>query len=481
MSATQFSRYNAARDSEIEESAVKIRPSRAERFTSKNSISSSYRVKSRQFSNYVIPEYALGPIRGMKSRLKYIDKISSKDLLNTDEFSPKFGKVLENIANHANQLGLVYSEFVSGEGIAIFEKILELRGYISWKKNKEQKENMDLWVDGGWGGDESSESAVSEVESAESEVESGVGSGESSESDASTENKTAGGGLKLSKKKKETQLKPKPKTQKPKPKTQLRTEKKTEKNPQLKPQLRQKKTYAIISGDITVEERTLIINAFNDKNNSSGKYISLLLISKTGAEGLDLKRVRHIHIIEPYWNAARQEQIIARGVRYLSHVDMPKSEQNVQTYMYLSDYPVEYDIKKKKEDTTDVHLYNMTVKNKILISQFLVCLAEASIDCSMHEPNFDASVRDEIHCKLCAVTNTKLYHPLIAKDMMLPDPCKKLTTEEISAKEIDVDGEKYYYTDDFNIFKFNKDVNGYILLQSHEPHHADIMKKLLMD
>jgi len=138
-------------------------------------------------------------------------------------------------------------------------------------------------------------------------------------------------------------------------------------------------------------------------------------------------------------------------------------------------------IKKKKEDTTDVHLYNMTVKNKILISQFLVCLAEASIDCSMHEPNFDASVRDEIHCKLCAVTNTKLYHPLIAKDMMLPDPCKKLTTEEISAKEIDVDGEKYYYTDDFNIFKFNKDVNGYILLQSHEPHHADIMKKLLMD
>ena len=93
----------------------------------------------------MFPEYALGPIRGMKSRIKYIDKITKQDLLNTDTYSPKFGKIIENLKIHGSQLGLIYSEFVSGEGIAILAKILELHGYKSWQSKNTDKEEMEVY------------------------------------------------------------------------------------------------------------------------------------------------------------------------------------------------------------------------------------------------------------------------------------------------------------------------------------------------
>lgn len=408
MSSDQFSRYDAARDLEREESSVKGRPSRSERFSTKGSVSSSYRVKSRQISNYLIPEYALGPPRGNKARVKHIHKITKTDLQKLDTFSPKFKHILENINKHKNQLGLVYSEFVSGEGLGIFAQVLETYGYTSWQKTAKGKEDTDSFD------------------------------------------------LKLGGQTKETKSK----------------------------ETKQRKYYAIISGDISIDEREKIVQVFNQSNNMHGEHIALLLISKTGAEGLDLKGVRHIHICEPYWNYARLEQIIARGVRYASHVGFPKSEQNVQPYIYLSDYPTSYS-KKKKEDTTDVDLYKTAKQNKFLINQFLVNMVSASIDCTTHEHNFDKKVKSQIKCKLCSPNDKSLYHPILSKDMSLPNPCEELKQTTIQAKEIDVDGEKYYYStssekkDTFDIFKYDKSINGYVPLQQHERNYSAILRKLL--
>ena len=107
MSSEQYVKYNMFRDFEREEALQKSRADAAERFSSKGSANSSYRVQSRQISNYLIPDYALGPARGKKARQKFIDKITDKDLKRMDVFSPKFQKILYNINKHKNQLGLV--------------------------------------------------------------------------------------------------------------------------------------------------------------------------------------------------------------------------------------------------------------------------------------------------------------------------------------------------------------------------------------
>jgi superfamily II DNA or RNA helicase len=454
MSSEQFVRYDQFRDLEIEEAAIKGRPMRSERFAAKGDSSSSYRVKSRQVSNFLIPEHALGPPRGSKARVKYINKISPSELKRLDIFSPKFQQILDNATSHVNkgEKGLFYSEFVSGEGLAIFSKVLDAHGYSCWQKNVKFQEEADSFG-------------------------------------LDLSNKSTTGGKSKEAKSKEAKSK------------EVKSNQKQSK----------KQTYAIISGDVSFEDREKIIAIYNSKDNMYGEKISMLLVSKTGAEGLDLKGVRHIHICEPYWNYARIVQIIARGVRYKSHADYPKSEQTVQPYIYLSDYPKTYNMKKKKEETTDVDLFQTAQRVKVLIDNCMVNTVAASIDCTAHEAQFDAAAKKQIKCKLCSPNDKKLYHPILSKDMLLTDPCDELKQATVQAKEIDINGEKYYYSmaasdtpkdktanksinnksinnksinnksinKKFDIFRFDKSLSGYVPLQPHELNYAVIMRKLL--
>ena len=406
MSAEQYSSYSMARDFEIEESSKKGFKEKVDRFTSKSSVSKSYRVKSRQISNYLIPEYALGPPIGKKSRIKYIDKISDSDLLKLDVFSPKFKKILYNINKHKNQLGLLYSEFVSGEGIAIFAKLLDLSGYKCFNKNIKLKDDLDTF---------------------------GISGGKPTATNST----------------------------------------------------KSYKYYALITGDISFDDRSNILKKFNDEKNKTGSKIALLLISKTGAEGLDLKNVRHVHLMEPYWNYARLSQIIARAVRFESHKDLGIKFRNVQPYIYLSDYPVDFNnTKKKRESTTDIDLYMESIKNKKIINDFYLALAEASIDCSVHSPSFQDSVKEKIKCKLCSPNNKQLYHPMLSKQMLLSDPCDELKSNDIKVHSLSIPGrsDKYFYSrinNNIQIYKYDDTIKGYIIMDPSDILYSDIMKKLL--
>ena len=55
-------------------------------------------------------------------------------------------------------------------------------------------------------------------------------------------------------------------------------------------------------------------------NNTNGEKIKVVIISKAGSEGLDFKNIRQIHILEPWYNINRIDQIIGRGVRNLDHL-----------------------------------------------------------------------------------------------------------------------------------------------------------------
>jgi hypothetical protein len=271
-------------------------------------------------------------------------------------YSPKFKKILDNVDKHKNQLGMIYSEFVSGEGLAILSKILETRNYSCWNTNIKLEEDSDAF-------------------GLNTKMKKGGG-----EESGDEESVYTGGGT---------------------------------------------KKFALITGDVSFEERAKIIKIFNNKNNMKGENISLLLISKTGAEGLDLKNVRHVHITEPYWNMARIEQIIARAVRYKSHVEMAQKDRNVQPYVYLSDYPKTFDPKKKKEHTTDVQLYSDSVKNKKLIMNFLIAMTEASVDCSTHSKTFSKATAEKIKCKMCSPNNEPMNNPILSNQLLLPNPCQE--------------------------------------------------------
>ena len=102
-----------------------------------------------------------------------------------------------------------------------------------------------------------------------------------------------------------------------------------------------KKRYTFLTGEEEQELRKYNKEAFNHDENVRGEYIQIILISSAGAEGISLKCVRQVHIMEPFWNYIRIDQVFGRAIRMKSHINdaLPKDERNVEQYLYLSSLP----------------------------------------------------------------------------------------------------------------------------------------------
>ena len=100
-----------------------------------------------------------------------------------------------------------------------------------------------------------------------------------------------------------------------------------------------KKRYTFFTGEENQDERLLNKEAYNHIENIYGEYIQIIIISSAGAEGLSLKAVRQVHIMEPYWNFIRIGQVFGRAIRIESHSDLPEDKRNVDQYLYLSFIP----------------------------------------------------------------------------------------------------------------------------------------------
>ena len=92
--------------------------------------------------------------------------------------------------------------------------------------------------------------------------------------------------------------------------------------------------YIILCGDKELspnnEEE---INVLASDKNTNGENIKVVIGSVVASEGLDLKNIREIHILDPWYHLYRIEQIIGRGIRFCSHIGLPKEERNVTIYL----------------------------------------------------------------------------------------------------------------------------------------------------
>ena len=148
---------------------------------------------------------------------------------------------------------------------------------------------------------------------------------------------------------------------------------------------KKKKFFAIWSGDESLHYKESIKFNFNLIN--SPLYI--LIGSPAIKEGVSLKRVRQVHILEPYWNYARITQIIGRAIRYCSHADLPKIEQHVNIYIYLTVRPNESSFSKKdnilERMSIDRYIQYLSDSKKELIDQFEETMKETALDCELNK------------------------------------------------------------------------------------------------
>ena len=84
------------------------------------------------------------------------------------------------------------------------------------------------------------------------------------------------------------------------------------------------------------ESMNRILTESGYTDNKVGELCRVFCITSAGAEGLSLRNVRAVHVMEPYWNEVRVRQVKGRAIRIGSHLDLPVEDRNVSIYTYVS-------------------------------------------------------------------------------------------------------------------------------------------------
>ena len=178
----------------------------------------------------------------------------------------------------------------------------------------------------------------------------------------------------------------------------------------------EKPKFTLYTGTETADEKEIIRNVYNGawefvpqpivvelkkhaENNNYGEVIKVIMITSSGAEGINLKNTRFVHIVEPYWHMVRVEQVVGRARRICSHQDLPEALRTVKVFLYVStlseqqktdEKNVELRIRdisridKKTPVTTDETLYEIASSKQRINNEILRAIKETAIDCNIY-------------------------------------------------------------------------------------------------
>lgn len=195
--------------------------------------------------------------------------------------------------------------------------------------------------------------------------------------------------------------------------------------------------YIVYTGDEKREKRKVLLDIFNSKwskvpqalgakvreitgaeNNIGGQIAKVFMITQSGAEGISLSNVRQVHVMEPYWNYVRLDQVKGRAIRICSHMELPPEERTVDVYTYISKFSVKQ-IKDRAVDetiinfdggeTTDQNILKLMNAKKQLADSILNVMKSSAVDCELN-----ATENGTIACYRLPTTNpdAHLFHPI---------------------------------------------------------------------
>jgi len=196
-----------------------------------------------------------------------------------------------------------------------------------------------------------------------------------------------------------------------------------------------KPTYALYTGTESSEEKEIIRHIYNSEwddipeniaielkkianNNYMGEIIKVFMITSSGSEGINLRNTRYVHIMEPYWHPVRVEQVIGRARRICSHKALPKALQTVEVFVYLMIFSQEQlksdeAIELKRKDlsksvpkvplTSDQYLYEISEIKANLTTQLTDAIKESAFDCYIYANGKCVNFGDPTNTKFASV------------------------------------------------------------------------------
>lgn len=228
--------------------------------------------------------------------------------------------------------------------------------------------------------------------------------------------------------------------------------------------------YSMITGNQIISNNiNNDLKVINSDNNINGSNCKVVLISQAGSEGIDFKNLRQVHILEPWYNLFRIEQIVGRAIRNCSHKKLELKNRNTQIFMhstYIDD----------KVETIDMMLYRMCEEKAKKIGMVQKVLKSVSIDCIINYEQLKFSELDQ-NIPIEISTSEKIDYNIKDKPYSLvcdySEDCEYKCINELLNNDV-IDDSTYTYesTIDKNIVKNVKE----LFLKKHVYKKNDIIE-----
>lgn len=128
---------------------------------------------------------------------------------------------------------------------------------------------------------------------------------------------------------------------------------------------------AAFTGKLNDKERKALVNQYNKGE------LKHLLLSSSGAEGLDLKGTRLVQILDPHFHNSKINQVKARGIRYKSHAHLPDTDRNVHVQKFTAtvpQHPLHKMLGLKRQTSAEEQILEMAKTKDTLNNAFLKVL-----------------------------------------------------------------------------------------------------------
>ena len=136
--------------------------------------------------------------------------------------------------------------------------------------------------------------------------------------------------------------------------------------------------YVMFTSEISDAEIRKTLIQLKKPENADGSIIRVVIASPKVSEGVDFRFVRQIHVLDPWFNMSRIEQVLGRGMRTCSHSTLPFEQQNCTVYLHVCRYP------DSEQETVDEYIYRNYVEEKaVRIAKVKRIVMESAMDCDL--------------------------------------------------------------------------------------------------
>ena len=155
--------------------------------------------------------------------------------------------------------------------------------------------------------------------------------------------------------------------------------------------------YILLSGNTQISPNNdKEIDICTRDNNLEGETVKIILGSPLAGEGIDLKRIREVHILDPWYHDKKLEQIIGRAVRYKSHYKLSEKYRNVTIYQYAANIPKSTPEYKKGIESLDLRVYRIAENKGFKVKSVENILKSNAFDCNLNLYENTLHITDEI-------------------------------------------------------------------------------------